>query len=580
MALGACTLARVAAADNAFAPLEVSLDSGRVRGRVVGKEVPARSWLGIPYAAAPVGERRWQAPWPASSWHSVRSATAPGPVCAQPGRDAAGKFQVVGSEDCLSLNVYAPAVAPRRPMPVMFWIHGGGQMYGSGAEFDGSHLAAREGVLVVTINYRLGPFGWFHHPAITRANRIPTGQFALEDMIAALTWVRHNIAGFGGDPGNVTIFGESAGGQNIYALLLAPKARGLFHKAIAESGGFWNMTLSQAVNYHDHPVPGTPLSAREVVNRLLVSAGKAPDAAAARRFQESEPPAVLARWLRGLPAASVLAPYDREHADYDLPSVVYDGALIPKGDHRTLMARGRYNIVPMIVGGNRDEEKLYLSSDPGQLVDDDGRTAIRDRGQYAALNRFYSDWWNFMDTDDLVPRLRAPVYAYRFDWDDEPSAPMDMKTIFGAAHGLELAFVFDTFTYAFVHDDLPSPDEVQNGDAPEHRWLFNEANRTSRERISAAMMSYWGQFAHSGDPGTGRHHELPPWRPWAESKQKLIFNNDGVRTEGGLIDGRALLEALWADPNLSPEQKCAIYLDDTMYPAYPLERLAAHHCPY
>ncbi len=399
-------------------------------------------------------------------------------------------------------------------------------------------------------------------------------------MIAALGWVRRNIGAFGGNPGNVTIFGESAGGQNIYALLLAPKARGLFHKAIAESGGFWNMTRSQAVNYHDDPVPGTPLSAREIVNRLLVTEGKAADAVAARRLQESEPPAALARWLRELPTATVLAPYDREHADYDLPSVVYDGVLIPEGDHRTLIAQGRYNIVPMIVGGNRDEEKHYLSSDPGQIVELAGRTEIRDPGQYAVLNRFYSEWWNFMDTDDLLPRLRAPVYAYRFDWDDEPTAPTDMKTIFGAAHGLELAFVFDTFTYAFVHDDLPSPDEEKTGDAPQHRWLFSEANRASRERISAAMMSYWGQFAHTGDPGAGRPGELPRWRPWDESKRKIIFNNDGVATEGGLIDGPALLEALWASPDLSHAQKRAIYLDDTMYPAYPLEGLAAHHCPY
>jgi para-nitrobenzyl esterase len=167
VALGASALPPVTAADDASGPLEVSLDAGRVLGRAVGKEAPARSWLGIPYAAPPVGEKRWQPPGPVPAWPGVRGATAPGSACAQPGTDPAGKFLVVGSEDCLTLNVYAPAVAPRRPLPVMFWIHGGGQMYGSGADFDGSRLAAREEVVVITINYRLGPFGWFHHPAIT-----------------------------------------------------------------------------------------------------------------------------------------------------------------------------------------------------------------------------------------------------------------------------------------------------------------------------------------------------------------------------------------------------------------------------
>lgn len=580
MALGACALSCGVAAEEASAPLAVSLDSGRVLGRAVVAQGPARSWQGMPYAAPPVGELRWRAPRPAAAWQGIRTAAAPGPVCAQPGKDAAGKFLVVGSEDCLTLNVFAPAGAPRRPLPVMFWIHGGGQMYGTGAEFDASNLAARAEVVVVTINYRLGPFGWFHHPAITRADGSTTGQFALEDMIAALGWVRRNIAAFGGDPGNVTLFGESAGGQNIYALVLAPRAHGLFHKAIAQSGGFWNMSLAQAVNYRDDPVPGTPMSAREMVDRLLMAGGKAADAKAARRVQASEAPAALARWLRELPASAVLEPYVREHADYDMPSVVYDGVLIPEGDHRSLLASGRYNIVPMIVGGNRDEQKLYLSSDPAQVAEAAGRMQIRDRGRYAALNRFYSDWWNFMDTDDLVPRLRAPVYAYRFDWDDESTSPSDMKSIFGAAHGLELAFVFGRFSYGFVHDDVPSPDQAAGDEASEHRWLFNEANRSSRERVSAAMMSYWGEFAHTGNPGTGRRGELPAWRPWAESRQKLIFDNDGVHSEGGLIDGPALLEALWADPHLSAEQKCAIFLDDTMFPAYPLEGLAAHRCRY
>ena len=140
---------------------------------------------------------------------------------------------------CSSDLVFHPPGAIDRALPVMVWIHGGGQMYGTGASYDGTHLAMSQNVMVVTLNYRLGPMGWFHHPAITGsgAHRV-TGQFALEDVIAALRWVRQNIGAFGGDADNVTLFGESAGAQNVYALLMAPSARGLFHKAIAESGGF------------------------------------------------------------------------------------------------------------------------------------------------------------------------------------------------------------------------------------------------------------------------------------------------------------------------------------------------------
>jgi len=211
----------------------VTIASGRITGKDLGD---VQSWLGIPYAAPPVGDLRWQAPRPPASWEGVRAMDHYGSICMQPQRLAVG--QPAGmSEDCLTLNVWAPKRASKAP--VMFWIHGGAFVEGSGAlaVYAGTSLA-RQGVVVVTINYRLGDFGFFAHPELSRESAPdPAANFGLMDQIAALRWVQQNIAAFGGDAGSVTIFGESAGGMSVNVLMMSPPARGLFQRAIAESGG-------------------------------------------------------------------------------------------------------------------------------------------------------------------------------------------------------------------------------------------------------------------------------------------------------------------------------------------------------
>jgi para-nitrobenzyl esterase len=553
----ACATTGAAAAER----LAVQIDSGPIEGIIQGGR--ARAWLGVPYAAPPVGPLRWRAPVAPAKWTALRKAAALGPACAQPPKAGTAGAAFIGAEDCLTLNVYAPRQPHHDHLPVMLWIHGGEGVYYGSADFDGSRLAAAHDLVIVTINYRLGPFGWFHHPAITTAqgSGLATGQFGLLDMIASLQWVRRNIAAFGGDPGNVTIFGESAGAQFVCALLLTRAASGLFAKAIAQSGGFWNMSRAMAINYRDAPEPGTPASAREIVSELLVADGKARDRAAARRIEASWSHDKLREWLSGLTTAALIAPYrGRPHLDYDMPLVLYGDALLPAGDHRAQLARGEYTAVPMIIGGNRDEQKYFLASDPAFVREAGGRYSIIDPARYEAFNRFNSDWWNYMAVDDLAPRLSMPVYVYRFDWDVAPKAHPEFGAIYGAAHGIEIPFVFGDFRYH------------------EYEQLFDAGNRESRERLSAAVMSYWAAFAYRGDPGRGMNGDLPQWQPWLGAGAKLIFGARDIHMSPGAIDGGRLIAELFANPLLTPAEKCAMYRDAVMYPSYPLAALAGRGC--
>jgi para-nitrobenzyl esterase len=239
-------------------------------GAVIGfSESPKTfSWLGIPFAKPPLGELRWRAPQPPDAWTGVRDALAPGSACPQmanPLGDQPGakKGTVIGHEDCLYLNVYAPRSSPdeaaNRRLPVMLWIHGGGNSVGHAGSYDGSSLAGTYNVVVVTANYRLGPLGWFRQAALVADAQDEdgrSGNWGTLDQIRALEWVRDNAAAFGGDPNNVTIFGESAGGNDVMALLLSPRAAGLFHRAISESGGTNSAPLARAENLVDDPTPG------------------------------------------------------------------------------------------------------------------------------------------------------------------------------------------------------------------------------------------------------------------------------------------------------------------------------------
>ncbi|WP_293898187.1 carboxylesterase family protein [Phenylobacterium sp.] len=322
-ALAAGVSARAQDPGGARLPLvSARIDSGPIVGVV---HETANVFRDIPFAAPPVGLLRWAPPQPVAPWTAPRETAYPGPSCPQPmnanGAPNSGGANGAQSEDCLQLNVFAPKAA--KGAPVMVWIHGGGHQTGAGSIYDGQAFA-RDGVVVVTINYRLGALGYFAHPAITKAaGGQPTGNFGLMDQIAALKWVQRNIAAFGGDPKNVTVFGESAGGMSTLALLATPSAKGLYQKAIVESGAGW--------------FKPTTLAAKEQEGAAALAAIGVPETAAIDD-------------LRAIPVEKLVA-IDAEYGPFT------DGKLMTETPSQAL-ARGHAADVPLIIGSNSGEDSL------------------------------------------------------------------------------------------------------------------------------------------------------------------------------------------------------------------------------
>jgi para-nitrobenzyl esterase len=454
------------------------------QGVLVGREAEGvRSFKGVPYARPPVGDLRWRAPQPADPWSGERDAGQVGAICIQPpanGDNGVGPPPM--SEDCLTLNVWAPADR-EGPLPVMVWVHGGGYNNGSGtaALYDGTNLA-RRGVVVVTINYRLGRLGFFDHPALYNERGGGPGEnYGVMDMIAALEWVRDNIAAFGGDPGQVTIFGESAGGVAVTQLMVAPAARGLFHRAVVQSG------LGRQVGTIPLALDGPPTT---------VTRGQL--------WQEAAGVAPTAEALRAVPAERFLEPAP---SFYGGDLILTDGQVVPE-DVEAAFAAGREAPVPLIIGTNSAEFWWMRPADlsPYGALDD----AMTPEERAAFLAAYGGqDGYDAAVLTDLVfseparhlARLHArnghAAWLYRFD---VVSAAMP-EPHGGATHASERQYVFDNLT--------ASP------------WPTAEMD----QRAADAMAGYWTTFAAKGDPnGDGR----PAWPEFGSAPDTLIeFSNDG-----------------------------------------------------
>lgn len=507
------------------------------QGEVIGFRSArgADTWRGLAFAAPPVGDLRWRAPRPAPRHDGVFEALASPQRCAQitNGYDAdLEPDQLIGSEDCLYLDLYAPPGASGRDLPVMVFIHGGANTWGYAGQYDASQLALDQDVIVAVIQYRLGPLGWFAHPALRDEAQLPqdaAANFALLDQIAALQWVHDNIAAFGGDAARVTIFGESAGAQNVLALMASPPAAGLIHRAISQSGTMRTVSLARAEGSQPLPV-----SALDEVAGL--------DAAA--RFAGANAPASA---LRATPLEDIFAAY----GEADMPRVIEDGVTLMAGGMRAAFADPTRDFVPLITGSNRDESRLYLAFDPEFTRTTFG--IIRNRrnpARYIANGDFGARLWRLDGVDDAANSLTASghesVWAYRFDWDEGGTLLFtNTSALLGAAHSMELPFVFNDFS--ILYGDIG-------------KVLFTDRNADGRHAVADAMGAYWGAFAHTGDPNAGDADRLD-WPVWQAGGRLMRFDtpeDGGLAIITGSDDWEALTAAILAEPALTHSDGCVL----------------------
>jgi para-nitrobenzyl esterase len=504
LAVGWNAIAQPAGTD----PTVVKIDSGIIRGVIAGDVI---SFKGIPYAEPPVGPLRWRAPRPEKPWRGVRAATQFGPSCVQPDN-------VPKSEDCLTLNVWRPAASSPEPLSVMVWIHGGALAHG-GASIYPADALSRQGIIVVSVNYRLGRLGFFAHPALAReAPSDLRGNYGYMDQQAALQWVQRNIASFGGDPKAVTIFGESAGGGSVMVHLTSPLSRGLFQRAIMQSPAI--PTARAKV------IPLTELAdAEKLALAYATSVGVTGEDAAALKALRALP---AERLVEEASAQSVIGMLSTGRSAIGLGGAIRDGRLVVEAPESALAA-GHQAMVSVIVGATdrdlgigkaRSKDELFEIFGPNaawarSLYDPRGDETLDELKQQAFADKTMVEPARHLA--DEMARAGQPIWLYRFSYVPES----ERSTMIGTVHGFEIPYAFD-LPAAFVGDKVTPADKAM-------------AELTS---------AYWVAFGKTGDPNGDARPRWPRHDPAVDSV--MNFTNAGPLVEADPIKARLdLWQTVW-----------------------------------
>ncbi|MBM4334244.1 MAG: carboxylesterase family protein [Deltaproteobacteria bacterium] len=526
--------------------LVVDTDFGKLQG-YLSNDGTAMIWKGVPYAKPPVDdllnniELRWNAPQDPEPWAGIRDATKPAMKCIQLYTTVdwirTGAVDPESSEDCLYVDIFRPNNSKR--LPVYVWIHGGSNNFGSAKEYNGEKLATQSEVVVVVVQYRLGPMGWFYHPALQSGTDplSDSGNFGTLDHAQALRWIKENIDAFGGDPHRVTVAGESAGAHNTMNMVISPIGKGLFHRAIYQSGGMAPVTA----------VSGR-VSANDYIEKLLmfkdnVSTPVPPATRAlyAQKRVEMENNGTLGPYLRSVNAGDFFLALIKYGSVPTFP-VIMDGYVMPLGGWIPAIQSGNYNKMPIILGSNEHETKAFMPLFGSLMklwygVPSSSYTwyslftSVRnnnvpdymavldtpfDRDLYDQTGYFGSLQWKAKNVDSIareLSKVQDKVYAYLFKWGDIGSGPKPFDFIYGAGHAAEIPFFFGGNKGLFNIPDLTGP---------------------GARALQSVMMGHLSNFAQTGNPNSGDPNKMfPPkrtkWLQWSNTPggpKSIVFDAD------------------------------------------------------
>ncbi len=526
-------------------------------GDVIGiKQNNVIKYEDIPYAQAPVGDLRWKAPRKITS--PLKILPKENNFCIQRPSNlggADGNYFFVGTEDCLYLDIFTPKEIENKNLPVMFWIHGGGNTSGLKDLYDFSKMVSKHNVIVVRINYRLGPFGWFTHPAIQNYQKGDdrSSNFGTLDIIMALRWVNENIEKFGGNSNNVTIFGESAGGHNVLSLLASNKAKGLFHKAISMSGyttsispldAYKPLNKSVTSNYSSERVVKNLIDNHKIFKNIKINDNE--------RIRKA---------LLNISSEDFFKLYAERESYEELPLLTSDGIVVPLIGLKEALSKKEYvNMVPTIAGSNRDEVKLWLAS-ARYFVDlkysffgsilGVPKVTLNNEDSFEAFNFYRSSAWKIRGVDTPLKSLSIAgnneLYAYRYDWDDHRKLFVaNFKKLIGAAHATEIPLLTGNMDLVggYPLSDLIYPPSF------------------SKRYLSKNMMKFWTTFAKTGAPGDSSNLVL--WEPYlskSDASYYLILDNKkNLSMADDNISFKSLTKELSADNRLTKREKCVVLL--------------------